>query len=79
MITNNNGYALLSTARAALGLFTKPRLLLEPDIKSGRLIQLLPDWRLGQRQAFLLYYRDQHMTPRLRRFINYSINEFVKN
>lgn len=79
MVTINNGDALLNAARARLGLIMQPKLLLESDIKSARLTQILPDWRLGQRQVSLLYYRDQHMTPRLRSFINFSINEFVTN
>lgn len=78
MVTVNSGHALVNAAKAGLGFIVQPEMLLESDIKSGDLTQILPDWELGQRQVSILYYRDQNMTPRIRSFINFSLKEFMK-
>ena len=77
-VTVNSGHALLNAARACLGIIIQPEILLEAEIKAGNLVRLLPDWQLGERQVSLLYYRDQHMTPRSRSFINFALDEFEK-
>lgn len=79
MMTVNSGHALLNAAKAGLGLVIQPRILLEPDIRSGQLIQLLPEWNLGERHVSMLYYRDQHMTPRTRSFIEFALQAFAKD
>jgi DNA-binding transcriptional LysR family regulator len=76
-VTVNSGYALVNAAIAGLGVIIQPKILLEPYIKSGELIQIFSDWKLNQRQVSILYYRDQKMTPRLRSFISFSLKEFV--
>lgn len=75
-LTVNSGQALRMAARAGLGVIMQPEILLAADVHAGVLVQLLPDWRLGERPMSLLYYRDQRMTPRLRSFISFAIEEF---
>lgn len=75
-ITVNSGQALRAAARAGLGVVMQPAILLAPDVESGHLIQLLPDWHMRERPMSLLYYRDQRMTPRLRSFISFAMTEF---
>jgi DNA-binding transcriptional LysR family regulator len=76
-ITVNSGQAVRMAAGAGLGLVMQPAMLLMPDVQTGRLVQLFPDWHLGERPMSLLYYRDRRMTPRLRSFIAFSIKEFA--
>lgn len=78
MVTVNSGHALVNAAKSGLGFIIQPEILLESDMKSGDLIQILSDWELGQRQVSILYYRDQNMTPRVRSFINFSLKAFTK-
>lgn len=75
-LTVNSGQALRMAARAGLGVIMQPEILLTADVQAGALVQLLPDWRLGERPMSLLYYRDQRMTPRLRSFISFATAEF---
>ncbi|TNC10095.1 LysR family transcriptional regulator [Methylobacterium terricola] len=72
----NSGQALRVAAQAGLGLILQPLMLVGPDIAAGRLVQLLPDWSLGERAVSLLYYRDRRMTPRLSSFIAFALQEF---
>lgn len=76
MVTVNGGHALVNAAVAGLGIIMQPEILLKPYITSKQLIPILTDWQLGQRQISILYYRDQNMSPRLRSFINFSLQEF---
>lgn len=78
-VTVNSGQALRTAARAGLGIIMQPAILLSSDVEAGHLIQLLPDWHMGQRPMSLLYYRDQRMTPRLRSFISFATEEFGAN
>lgn len=75
-LTVNSGQAVRMAARAGMGIVMQPAILLAPDVDDGHLVQLLPEWRLGERPMSLLYYRDQRMTPRLRSFISFAIVEF---
>lgn len=72
----NSGHALVNAAKSGLGVIIQPEILLKDDIKTGKLIQLLPDWQLGERQVSLLYYRDKKMIPKVRSFINFAIKAF---
>jgi len=76
MMTVNSGHGLLNAAKSGLGIIIQPEVLLKHDVKSGALEKILPDWSLGQRQISILYYRDQTMTPRVRGFINFALQEF---
>lgn len=76
MIIVNNGQAVRAAARAGLGIIMQPEILLKHDIEAGSLIPLFPDWRLGERPMWLLYYRDRRMTPRLSSFISFAVSAF---
>ncbi len=76
MITVNSGQAVRAAARAGLGVIMQPEILVAHDLESGPLVRLLPDWRLGERPMWLLYYRDRRMTPRLRSFITFALDTF---
>lgn len=75
-ITVNSGQAVRMAACAGLGVIMQPALLLDADIRNQRLEQLFSDWSLPQRPMSLLYYRDRHMTPRLRSFISFAVQAF---
>lgn len=75
-ITINNGQGLLNAALAGLGIIIQPEILVSRYLRSGELRNLLKDWKLGERQVSMLYYRDQKMPPRVRSFIDYSLNTF---
>lgn len=71
----NSGYALRSAAIVGLGIVLLPRLLLDQDIASGRLVVLLDRWHPQSRPVQLLSLPDRHPTPKLRLFIEALIRE----
>lgn len=75
-LTVNNGQALRMAARSGFGIVMQPEILLSGDIISGRLVRLFQGWHIRERQVWLLYLRDKRMTPKIRAFINFSLEEF---
>ncbi|MEN3261771.1 LysR family transcriptional regulator [Sodalis endosymbiont of Spalangia cameroni] len=73
----NSGQAVRMAAKAGLGIVMQPEMLLSADVRAGDLIQLFPDWQLRERPMWLLYYKDNKMTPRMRRFITFAVTAFV--
>jgi DNA-binding transcriptional LysR family regulator len=78
MITVNSGHALLNAAKSGLGIIVQPEILLVNDLEAGKLARVLPEWHLGERQISMLYYRHRNMTPKVRSFIDFAINEFCE-
>lgn len=72
----NSGQAVRMAACAGLGVVMQPAILLAPDVQTGQLVQLFPDWQLRERPMSLLYYRDRRMTPSLRSFIAFAVTQF---
>lgn len=72
----DSGEALLMAARAGLGLLLQPVELVQEDLDSGRLIEVLPDYRVPVRPFHLLYAPDRRMTPKLRSFIDFALTTF---
>lgn len=79
IITVNNGHALISAAKAGMGIIVQPQVLLEEALNAGDLQPILSDWQLGERQVSLLYYRDKSMTPRVSSFIHFALKAFKTN
>jgi len=75
-LTINNGQALRVAARSGLGIVMQPEILLSEDMISGRLVRLFQEWHIRERQVWLLYLRDKRMTPKIRAFINFSLEAF---
>jgi DNA-binding transcriptional LysR family regulator len=72
----NSGQAVRVAALAGLGVILQPEILLRQDIAAGRLVQVLPEWQLGERPMWLLFQRDRRMPPRLRSFIAFATETF---
>lgn len=72
----DSGEALLAAARAGLGLMLQPLELVQPELDTGRLVQLLPDYAPPARPLHLIYAPDRRMTSKLRSFIDFALDAF---
>ena len=45
-LTSDSAEAILQLARRGLGLATLPTVVVEPDLRVGRLVEVLPEWKL---------------------------------
>jgi DNA-binding transcriptional LysR family regulator len=72
----NNGQALRAAALHGLGIVMQPAILLEADVRAGRLVQLLPDYELPSRPMHVVFLPDRYRSPKLRSFIDYVVERF---
>jgi DNA-binding transcriptional LysR family regulator len=72
----NNGQALRTAALQGLGIVLQPTILLEADVRAGRLVQLLPDCELPARPMHVVYLPDRYRSPKLRSFIDFVLERF---
>lgn len=72
----NNGQAIRVAALNGLGIVMQPEVLIAQDIASGRLIRLLQDYELPSRPMHVVFLRDQHMSPKLKSFVEFVVKRF---
>jgi DNA-binding transcriptional LysR family regulator len=72
----NNGEALRQAALAGFGIVLQSQALLEEDIRSGRLVHILPRYELPTPPVHLVYRPDRRPTPKLQRFIEFVLERF---
>jgi DNA-binding transcriptional LysR family regulator len=56
---------------AGSGIAFAPGPLVKEDVQSGRLVRLLPDWTLPERELFMVYPSDRHPSPKLRAWVEF--------
>lgn len=72
----NNGQALRNAAVHGLGVVMQPAIVLEAEVRAGRLVQLLADYELPSRPMHIVFLPDRYRSPRLRSFIDYVVERF---
>ena len=68
--------AMVHLARAGGGLVQTFHYIVQEDIESGRLIEVLPELRGPPRPYSLLYPSNTHLPARVRAFIDFLVGEF---
>jgi DNA-binding transcriptional LysR family regulator len=70
-VTVNNAEAYVAAAIAGLGLIQSPRSSLEGELRSGRLVEVLPRLRARPMPVSILYPHRRQLSRRLRVFIDW--------
>ena len=73
VLQTTNGEALRVAALRGLGIIQQPLVLLEDDLRAGRLVRVLPAFDLPTRPIHLVYLPDRRPTPKLRTFIDFVL------
>ncbi|MFK3739567.1 LysR family transcriptional regulator [Massilia sp. TN1-12] len=76
-VSINNGQALREAALHGLGIVLQPALLLEADVRAGRLVHLLPDYALPSRPMHIVYLPDRYRSLKLRSFVDHVAARFA--
>jgi len=74
----NSSAAIYRAARAGMGITTMPDALVEEDFREGKLVKLLPDYRLPRRPLNLMYAQDRYRLPKLRCFVAFALEAWGK-
>jgi DNA-binding transcriptional LysR family regulator len=69
--------AAVQTLRVAalqgLGIIQQPDVLLDADIRAGRLVEVLGDYILPTRPMHIVYLLDRRLTPKVKAFIDFVL------
>ena len=72
----NNGDTAAAAARAGLGIVWQPTFLIGPDLRAGRLVPLLPGWRVPDIDILAVYPSRRHLSAKVRAMIDFLAEEF---
>jgi len=72
----NNGDTAAAAARAGLGIVWQPTFLVGPDLRAGRLVPLLPDWRVPDIDILAVYPSRRQLSAKVRAVIDFLADEF---
>ncbi len=72
----NNGDALLAAALAGQGIILQPTFIAGEDLRAGRLVRLLPGWRLTGLNIHAVYPSARHLSPKVRSFVDFLALRF---
>ncbi|MBD9504930.1 LysR family transcriptional regulator [Pseudomonas sp. PDM17] len=78
-LTINQGDPLLAAAVAGLGVVQQPQELVGDALRSGTLVQLLPQYSVPTSPMHILYAPDRRLTPKLRSFLDFAIAAFGRS
>ena len=72
----DSGEVLLQAAIAGAGILLQPAELVEKSLRSGELVEVLPDYPVATRPMQFVYAPDKRMTPKMRSFIDFVVAHF---
>jgi DNA-binding transcriptional LysR family regulator len=67
----NNSLALREALLAGLGVMRTPTFVVGEDIRAGRLIPLLKNYRTLEVSIYLVYPQRRHLSPKVRAFVDF--------
>ena len=76
-LMSDSGESLRSIAVAGMGLLLQPQELVQGELDAGRLVELLPEYKVPTRPMHILYAPDRRITPKLRSFIDFAMATFA--
>jgi DNA-binding transcriptional LysR family regulator len=81
VLSSSNLPAVIRAAKAGLGIARLPTPLVFRELQEGALVPILEDFRLenGVRTLWMLYSGHRYMTPRVRRFIDFSVTHYRRD
>jgi DNA-binding transcriptional LysR family regulator len=78
-LISNSGHALVAAALSGLGVIMQPEMLVEEELKLGRLVRVLPEYMPPTRTLALMYRPDLRLPAKLRSFVDFSLESFAVN
>lgn len=71
----NNGDTVRSAGLAGRGIILQPTFLVSDDIKTGRLVHLLPHYRLPDIDILALYPSRRHLSQKVRAMVDFLVEQ----
>jgi DNA-binding transcriptional LysR family regulator len=67
----DSGYALRAAALAGMGIVLQPHYVLAEDLRSGKLTQILRDYRAPDMGIYAVYPSQRHLSAKVRGFVDF--------
>jgi DNA-binding transcriptional LysR family regulator len=67
----NEGWALRTAALEGAGICQLPAFVIGDVVRSGKLVQVLPDWEAGKVPLHAVYPDNRLIAERVRAFVNF--------
>lgn len=77
-LTSNNGDTCRSVALAHQGIILQPSFLIGDDLASGRLVEILPEYRSIELGIYAIYPTRKHVAPKVRALVNFLESALFK-
>ncbi len=79
LLESNDGQILRAAALEGMGILVQPSYIVYDDIMAGRLVPVLDDWDLPRLQISIAYPSRQHLSAKVRSFIDFMVEAFERN
>jgi DNA-binding transcriptional LysR family regulator len=73
---SNNGDTAKAAAVAGQGVIWQPTFLVGDDLRAGRLVQMLPEYRMPDIDVLALYPSRRHLSAKTRAMIDFLVDAF---
>ncbi len=73
---SNNGDTARAAALAGQGVIWQPTFLIGEDLRAGRLLRLLPEWRLPDIDVLAVYPSRRHLSAKVRLMVDFLADAF---
>lgn len=72
----NNGDVLRAAALLGLGIARLPTFLIGPDLRSGALLPVMPEYRIPETGIYAVYPHSRHLSAKVRSFVDFLLPRF---
>lgn len=72
----NNGDTCRLAALQGLGITVQPSFIVNEDVATGKLVELLPEWHAEERGVYAVYPSRQHLSGKVRALVDYLSKKF---
>jgi DNA-binding transcriptional LysR family regulator len=76
MMRTNNGDTARAVALGGQGIIWQPTFLIGADLRAGRLVQVLPDYRMPDIDIQAVYPSRRHLSAKVRVMIDFLVEQF---
>jgi DNA-binding transcriptional LysR family regulator len=73
---SNNGDTARAAALAGQGVIWQPTFLIGDDLRAGKLVRVLPEYRLPDIDVLALYPSRRHLSAKIRAMIDFLVDAF---
>lgn len=74
----NNGDAIQAAIREGYGISLQPDFIAADDLAAGRVVQVLPEWRLPEIAIHAVYPPARTLSAKVRSFVDFLVERFAK-